>query len=239
MRYIASVAYDGSKFYGFQRLPRHKSVQAEIERVLTKINKTMVVVKGAGRTDRGVHAVDQRIHFDLSVDIPAERLMKAMNGMLDPAVHINGILEVDKDFHARFDVKKKEYVYMVYTGVYDPLLIDYVYRFTDNLDIKKMRKASKYLIGAHSFKYFTSGERESYNSIIYNVRIKRKGNYIYFTFEGKSFYRYMVRNLVGALFQVGLHNIEPSEVKKMVENTSDVTTPTMPPNGLYLNKIYY
>ncbi|MDE6141499.1 MAG: tRNA pseudouridine(38-40) synthase TruA [Bacilli bacterium] len=239
MKYVASVSYDGSKFYGFQRLPRHKSVQAEIERVLTKINKTVVVVKGAGRTDRGVHALDQRVHFELSIDIPEERLIKAMNDMLDPAIHINGITTVDKDFHARFDVKKKEYVYVVYTGDYDPLLIDYVHRFTEKLDIWNMRKAAKYMVGAHSFEYFTSGVRESYNSIIFNVRIKKKGDFIYFTFEGKSFYHYMVRNLVGALFQVGLHNIEPIEVKKMVENTSYVTTPTMPPNGLYLNNIYY
>lgn len=239
MRYMASVSYDGSKFYGFQRLPRHKSVQAELEIVLSKINKTMVVVKGAGRTDRGVHARDQRIHFDLSIDIPKERLMKAMNDMLDPAVHINGIVEVDSDFHVRFDVKKKEYMYVLYTGDYDPLLIDYVYRFTDKLDLAKMRRASKYLIGAHSYEYFTSGERESYNSIIFNVKIKRCGDFIYFIFEGKSFYHYMVRNLVGALFQVGLKAIEPIEVKKMVDNTSKVTTPTMPPNGLILNKIYY
>ncbi len=239
MKYVASVAYDGSKFYGFQRLPRHKSVQAELERVLTKINKTVVVVKGAGRTDRGVHARDQRIHFELSVDIPVERLEKAMNDMLDPAIHINGITTVDKDFHARFDVKRKEYVYVVYTGEYDPLLIDYVHHFTNKLNIRKMRKASRYMIGAHSFKYFTSGERESYNSIIFNVRIKKQGSFIYFIFEGKSFYHYMVRNLVGALFQVGLGAIEPEEIKKMVENKSNVTTPTMPPNGLYLNKIYY
>lgn len=239
MKYMASVAYDGSKFYGFQRLPRHKSVQAELERVLTKINKTMVVVKGAGRTDRGVHARDQRIHFELNIDIPTERLEKAMNDMLDPAVHINGIMEVDKDFHARFDVKKKEYMYIVYTGEYDPLLIDYTYRFTEKLNMRKMRKAAKYLIGPHSFEYFTSGERESYNSIIESVNIKRENDFIYFIFEGKSFYHYMVRNLVGALFQVGLGNIEPIEVKRMVDNTSEVTTPTMPPNGLFLNKIYY
>ena len=126
MRYLISVTYDGSKLYGFQRLNKHKTVQGELERVLTKINKTMVVVKGAGRTDRGVHAFDQRVHFDLSVDIDPESLRTAINSRIDDAIYVNSCKEVDNDFHARYDVKQKIYEYIINEGEYDPLLNDYV-----------------------------------------------------------------------------------------------------------------
>ena len=86
MRYLASISYDGSKFYGFQRLKNKKTVQGELEKVLTHINKTMVLVKGAGRTDRGVHAFDQKVHFDLNIKIDEKHLLTAVNSRLDPSL---------------------------------------------------------------------------------------------------------------------------------------------------------
>ena len=240
MRYLISVSYDGSKLYGFQRLLHHKTVQGELERVLTKINKTIVYVKGAGRTDRGVHARDQRVHFDLNVDITADRLVIAMNSMLDPAIHVNDATIVDKDFHARFDVKKKTYEYIINVGEYDPLINDYVYNYNHPLNITKMKTSSKALLGAHSYKAFTSGERESYNSIIYDIKIKKVGDLIYLRFTGKSFYRYMVRNLVGALMLVGEGKLNREDILKMIDNDkNNITYPTAPANGLYLLKIEY
>lgn len=240
MKYLVSVSYDGSKLYGFQRLNRKKTVQGELERVLTKINKTVVVVKGAGRTDRGVHALDQKAHFELSINIEPERLKEAMNSMLDDAIYVNKCEIVDNEFHARFDVKKKIYEYVINVGEYDAIKNDFLYNYNHKLDIKAMKKASKYLIGMHSYEAFTSGERESYNSIIYNIKIKRRKNLIYLTFEGKSFYRYMVRNLVGALMLVGRGKIDPIGVKEMLlckSNKYNYTT--VPANGLYLMKIDY
>ena len=159
MRYLASVSYDGSKFYGFQRLKNKKSVQGELEKVLTHINKTIVLVKGAGRTDRGVHAIDQKIHFDLNIKIDIPHLLLAINSRLDPALRVNYIEEVSSDFHARFDCIQKKYQYIINMGEYDLFIDDYVYNYNKKLNIKNMKKASKYLLGAHSFKVFTSGER--------------------------------------------------------------------------------
>ena len=123
MRYLISVSYNGSKFYGFQRLDKKKSIQGELEKVLTKINKTVVYVKGAGRTDRGVHARDQRVHFDLTINIAPERLIEAMNSMLDDAIRVNSCEIVEDNFHARFDVKKKRYIYVINLGKYDPIIM--------------------------------------------------------------------------------------------------------------------
>lgn len=240
MRYLISVTYDGSKLYGFQRLNKHKTVQGELERVLTKINKTMVVVKGAGRTDRGVHAFDQRVHFDLSIDIDPESLRTAINSRIDDAIYVNSCKEVDNDFHARYDVKQKIYEYIINEGEYDPLLNDYVYNYNNKLDIKAMKKAAKYYLGEHSFEAFTSGERDSYDSAIYKVRIKREHGLLHITFTGRNFYRYMVRNLVGCLIKIGQGKEKPEIIKEMLDSKENkYSYTTAPANGLYLVKIDY
>ena len=240
MRYLIKISYDGSKFYGFQRLKGKKTVQGELERVLTKINKTIVVVKGAGRTDRGVHAYDQGVSFDLNINITEAGLKSAMNSLLDPAIHVNECNLVASEFHARFDVKMKTYEYIINVGDYDPVINDYVYNYNRNLNIKAMKKASKYLIGMHNYEAFSSGERDSYNSIIYKIKLTKKKDLLYIRFVGKSFYRYMVRNMVGALMSVGMDKNTPQCIKEMLtERRNTINYMTVPANGLYLTKVEY
>ncbi len=240
MRYLIKISYDGSKFYGFQRLKGKKTIQSELERVLTKINKTIVVVKGAGRTDRGVHAYDQGVSFDLNVNITDYGLKSAMNSLLDPAIHVNECYAVDDEFHARFDVKMKTYEYIINVGDYDPIINDYVYNYNKSLNIKAMKRASKYLVGMHNYEAFTSGERESYNSIIYKIKIYKKKDLLYIRFTGKSFYRYMVRNMVGALISIGMNKNHPLCIKELLKmRCNTINYMTVPANGLYLTKIEY
>lgn len=240
MRYRLSVSYDGSKLYGFQRLVGHKTVQGELERVLTKINKTIVVIKGAGRTDRGVHAYDQSVSFDLNVNIEPNRLVDAVNSAIDKSIHINSCEIVDNDFHARFDVKTKTYEYIINMGEYDPIINDYVYNYNRDLNIKLMRCAAKYLMGLHNYEAFTSGERKSYNSIIYRISIKKEHDLLRIRFKGKSFYRYMVRNMVGALILAGNGKMEPSGIKEMLDAHDNIYNyVTVPANGLYLLSVKY
>ncbi len=240
MRYLISISYDGSKYYGFQRLEKKKTVQGELEQVLKKINKTVVYVKGAGRTDRGVHAIDQKVHFDLNVNISPDSLVEAMNSMLDPGIYVNSATIVDEKFHARFDAQSKVYQYVINMGKYNPIMNDYIYNYNRLLDIKAMKRASKYLIGMHSYEAFTSGMRSSYNSIIYRITFKRRKNMLYIRFSGKSFYRYMVRNLVGALILVGRGKITPEQLKEMQEKKKNIYNyMTVPASGLYLEKVEY
>lgn len=240
MRYLISISYDGSKYYGFQRLEKKKTVQGELEQVLKKINKTVVYVKGAGRTDRGVHAIDQKVHFDLNVNISPDSLVEAMNSMLDPGIYVNSATVVDEKFHARFDAQSKVYQYVINMGKYNPIMNDYIYNYNRLLDIKAMKRASKYLIGMHSYEAFTSGMRSSYNSIIYRITFKRRKNMLYIRFSGKSFYRYMVRNLVGALILVGRGKITPEQLKEMQEKKKNIYNyMTVPASGLYLEKVEY
>lgn len=240
MRYKASISYNGSKFYGFQRLKNHPSVQEELERVLTKINKSVVEVKGAGRTDRGVHAYNQMIHFDLNINIDCDHLTKAINSLVNKYIKVNYCEEVSDDFHARFDTKYKVYQYVINLGEYDPIDEDFIYNYNHNLNIKKMKKAAKNLLGFHSYKAFTAGYRDCYNSVIYDIKFKKKKDILVITFIGKSFYRYMVRNLVGALIQVGEEKTEAQDITNMLnKETNSTHYVTVPACGLYLVDIKY
>lgn len=239
MRFLASISYDGSNFYGFQRLNEERSVQRELEMALTKINKSKVTVKGAGRTDRGVHALDQKCHFDLDININEEGLKKALNSLLPSDIYINNIQTVNKDFHARFMVKKKIYYYIINMGKYDVIKDKYLYNYGKKLNIKKMRKAAKVLIGRHSYQAFVSGIRNNYNSEIYDINFKKRGNKLVIKFIGTSFYRYMVRNLVGALISVSNNKISINDLKEMINNEKKMNYLTVPGNGLYLENVEY
>lgn len=240
MRYRAFISYDGSKYYGFQRLKGHITVQDEIEKALSKINKSVVTIKGAGRTDRGVHAFNQAIHFDLNQDIPINGLISAVNSILPPSIHVNNIDIVNEDFHARFDVKSKVYEYVINMGEHDAIDNDYIYNYGYELDIKKMKKASKYLLGAHSFEAFTSGERDNYNSIITKIRFIKKKDILVIRFEGKSFYRYMVRNMVGSLISIGSGRNNIDFIKTLINNKkTNLRYITAPASGLYLVNVIY
>lgn len=240
MRYLVTISYDGSNFYGFQRLNNKRTVQSEIEKVLKIINKKDVEIKGAGRTDKGVHAYGQRAHFDLDIDIPSDRLLKAMNDSLPNDIRITDIKVVNNDFHARFNVKKKIYQYRINTGEYDPLKNNYYYQFDYKIDISKIKQAIEILKGEHNFKNFVSGERDNYDAIIYDIILEEKEESIILTFEGKSFYRYMVRNLVGAILDVSTGKNSIDELKKMLDNVKVAKQMSCAPaQGLYLMKIFY
>ena len=239
MRYLATVSYDGSQYNGFQRLKGLPSIQRELERALTIINKSNVVVKGSGRTDKGVHALGQGIHFDINYDIPEKRLVNAINSLLPNDIRITKCIKINDDIHARFSVKRKIYKYIINTGEYSIFKNNYLYNYCKNLDFKQMKKASKYLIGKHNYKSFVSGYRKNYNSEIYDVIFKKKKDIITITFIGKSFYRYMVRNIVGALIQVGSCKMSINEFKEMIDNNKEYTYLTVPPNGLYLERVDY
>ena len=240
MRYLISISYDGTLFYGFERQKNKRTIQGEIEKVLTLINKKKVEIKGAGRTDRGVHAYDQKAHFDLDQNVPIERLLKAINSRLPSDIRINSIEVVDKEFHARFNCIRKTYKYYINTNKYDIMKNNYLYNYNKELNIENMIEASKYLLGPHDFEVFVSGPRENYDSIIESIDIKDNNGLLEFTFVGKSFYRYMVRNLMGALLLVGEGKCEPINVKEMLDKKQNIFHfKTVPACGLYLMKVEY
>ncbi|MDD2504683.1 MAG: tRNA pseudouridine(38-40) synthase TruA [Bacilli bacterium] len=240
MRFLASIRYDGSNFYGFQKLKDKKTVQEEVEKALKKINKKKVFIKGAGRTDRKVHAYNQMVHFDLDINISPESLKKAMNSSLDKGIYVNNIKVVNNNFHSRFKVKRKIYEYKINIGEYDPILNNYTYNYNKILNIKKMKQASKYLLGYNSYDAYVCGKREHYNTAVYKIKIKKKKNIIHINFVGKNFYQYMVRNMVGSLIMVGEEKIKPICIKEMLDKKENLYNySNAPAQGLYLLNIKY
>lgn len=240
MKYLISIEYDGSKFYGFQRLNEKPTIQNSIEEALSIINKSPVEIKGAGRTDRGVHAKNQKASFDLSINIDEEHLKMALNSLIKPYIYVTDVKIVDNDFHARFNVVKKEYIYKINIGEYNPLKVDYELQINRELNIEKMMSVANIFLGIHEFNNFVAGDRDNYECIIYDIEFELKEKLLEIKFIGKSFYRYMVRNLVGAMLDVEKEKNTLEDIKYALDNPNiDKRFSTAIPNGLYLNKIEY
>ncbi len=240
MNFLISISYDGSKFYGFQRLNNHDTIQAKLEEALTIINKKPVTIKGAGRTDRGVHAYDQKATFKLDIKISEDHLKKALNSLVKPYIYITDVKIVSAKFHARFNTFKKEYIYKINLGSYNPLFTDYYYTPEYPLDLKKLKACARIFLGVHNFQNFVAGTRTNYECIIYDIKFTKHQDILEIKFIGKSFYRYMVRNLVGAMLDVSRGKNTIADIKYALDNPEiPKRFSTALPNGLYLNKIYY
>ena len=147
MRYKITFSYDGSNFNGYQVQPNLRTVQGELEKATSYLNKqTYTPVVASGRTDKGVHALAQTAHFDLNINNTLYKIKRGLNSNLPDDIHIIDVEEVNDNFHARFSVKKKEYVYKINIGEYDPINRNYIYQYNKELDITSMNEAIKYFI---------------------------------------------------------------------------------------------
>ena len=243
MRFLIKFSYDGTNYSGFQSQKDKNSIQQCMEEALTKINNgKKTTICATGRTDKGVHALCQYAHTDIDVDITEYKLKRALNSNLPEDIHVIETKVVDNDFHARYNVKKKEYVYKINTGEYNPIERNYIFQYNYKLDIETMKKAMKYFEGKHDFRAFVTENKDKTNCIreIYKTNIKEKENIIEITFEGNGFLRYQVRNMVGILIRVGENKIAPEEVKKILESKDRTKSgKTAPAVGLYLKNIEY
>ena len=246
MRYFMTFSYDGSDFKGYQKQPSGRTVQGELENVLKKINGDKAVnVVASGRTDAGVHAMNQKGHFDLDVEIDKERLLHSMNSMLPGDIYVKQIEEVSDNFHARFDAIGKEYIYQINMGEYNPLERRYVYQYNNKLDVVEMQRAMKYLEGTHSFRAFTKvdEEKDDYVRTLSQTNMLRDlkdVNKITLVFIGTGFMRYMVRNMVGTLIEIGEGKRRSEEIIDILKSEDRTQAgKTANPEGLYLKNVFY
>ena len=187
MKYMMVISYDGSKFHGFQRQNNIRNVQGYIEENLSKILNEKIIIKGSGRTDAGVHAYYQVVHFETNKDI--HHLKNKLNNILED-IKIKKIKKVDINFHARHSVKSKIYLYKI--DLSNKRDSNYYLKVNYKIDINKMKDVSKVFIGTHDFENFVAGIREDYTSTINKIKIYRFNKKLYIKFKGYGFYRYMV-----------------------------------------------
>ena len=243
MRYKITFSYDGTNFNGYQVQPNLRTVQEELEKAVSYLNKqTYTQVVSSGRTDKGVHALGAVAHFDLNINNTIDKIKRGLNSNLPEDIHIINVENVDDSFHARYSSKKKQYIYKINLGEYNPIDRNYIYQYNKKLDINSMEEAIKYFEGTHDFTSFVSSEdiREDKVRTIYKTSIKRYKDILEISFIGNGFMKYQVRNMVGLLISIGEHKKNVNEVEKIINNRNrSQKFKTAAACGLYLKKVWY
>lgn len=242
-RYLINFSYDGSNYNGYQKQKGLNTIQGKLEDALKYINNNEITrIHSSGRTDAHVHAYNQYGHTDINVNITEYKLKCALNSLLPDDIYVKSTKKVSDDFHARYMVKSKEYIYKINLSEYNPIEKNYVYQYCKKLDVKKMQEAIKYFIGKHDFTTYSSNQDRKENNIriIYDAEIIEKDNYLYINFVGTGFLKYMVRIMVGALIMVGTDKIKPIDINNYFDKKDkSLIKVTAPAEGLYLNNVTY
>lgn len=239
------LSYDGTNFSGYQIQPNGRTVQEELERALTKIHKGIYTkVTASGRTDAGVHAVGQVVHFDTSLTIPEDNWSKALNAILPEDIHVNEVVRVSENFHARFDVREKEYRYFVDNSHNRDLFKrNYMYHFNKEVDLEAITKACTIIMGEHDFSSFcaaNSGVKGDKVRTIYHASCVKQGSNLVFTFRGSGFLYNMVRILVGTLIEIGSGKRNPHDMYSILDaKDRSEAGKTAPAQGLFLWNVIY
>ncbi|AXI00383.1 tRNA pseudouridine(38-40) synthase TruA [Sporosarcina sp. PTS2304] len=243
-RMKAIVCYDGTNFAGYQSQPGMRTVQSEIDKALVKLHKNPAIHSVAsGRTDSGVHAIGQVIHFDTPLDL-ADRWVTALNVLLPKDVRITHVEVTADDFHARYGATGKTYRYIwSYSTVQSPFERNFaVHLGRWNPDIGRMNKGATYLIGTHDFTSFCSAKTATANKVrtIRKLTLERQQDELILEVEGDGFLYNMVRTIAGVLLAVGIGWDEPEDVQKiLLAKDRQKAGKTAPAHGLYLMEVTY
>ncbi len=252
-RIALGIQYDGRQWQGWQTQPHRKTVQDTLEAALAKFCQQSVATVCAGRTDSGVHAIEQVVHFDTEAERELFAWVRGLNAFLPATIAVRWAAEVagatqasgaEQDaFHARFSAQARTYHYLIYNHpVRSPLWSGrsgWVFR---PLRVEAMQAAAQALIGTHDFSAFRAAECQAHSPVrtMHTITLQRQGELILVTLKANAFLHHMVRNIVGSLIQVGIGNAAEAWVGEVLAaRNRDLAAPTFSPDGLYLAKIDY
>lgn len=244
-RYKAIIAYDGTDFAGFQSQYHQRTVQEELEKVLTRLNSNEIVgLQGAGRTDAGVHAMAQVIHFDLLEARDEERLRFALDTQSPCDIAVKSVVEVEEDWHARFAPHEKIYEYYLENSrVRSPFQRHYHAHFRYHLDFENMARAIDLLKGTHDFTGFTaagSSVEDKVRTMSEAEVVRLDDENLKFTFRANGFLYKQVRNMVGTLIKIGNERMPVEQISRILESKNrKLAGPTAAPEGLFLKEVIY
>ena len=244
-RYQILVEYLGTSFVGWQIQKKGISIQKVIQSVLSKLLKQKILLYGSGRTDAGVHALEQSAHFDLRDKIQnIEKFIKSLNYFLNPKkISIINIKKKNINFHARFSAKERSYIYLIQNRI-SPSIINKKkeWHIRKKLDIDLIKKGSKKLIGTHDFSTFRASNCNANSPIrtLNKVLVKKSKNQIKFNFKSRSFLKNQVRSMVGCLKLLGEKKWTLKKFEKVMKSKNRKNcAPPAPAHGLYLEKVIY
>ncbi|MCQ2010591.1 MAG: tRNA pseudouridine(38-40) synthase TruA [Sporolactobacillus sp.] len=240
-----TVAYDGTLFHGYQVQPGKRTVQRDIEAALSRMHHGQLIkITASGRTDAGVHAFGQVFHFETPLRIPEDRWPLALNSLLPNDIYVRQAEEVPEQFHARYDVKKKEYRYRLLTRP-EPDLFRRAYtsHIKQPLDVDAMNLAAAEILGTHDFSCFCAANTDVKDKVrtIYHLSVQQeKDDEMVIRVVGSGFLYQMVRIITGTLLDVGTHKIASDKVAEIIAGRDrQAASATAPPQGLTLWQVTY
>jgi tRNA pseudouridine38-40 synthase len=237
------LEYDGSAFCGWQTQPGGCGVQDHLQAALSQLANEPIEATAAGRTDTGVHASAQVVHFDTNAVRDANSWVRGTNSNLHAGARVQWASTVSSEFHARYSALSRTYRYLlVDAGVAPAILRDRVGWFHKSLDVEAMAKAATVLVGEHDFSSFRDAQCQAKSPVrdVREVHVERRGNVIVFTFRANAFLHHMIRNIVGSLVYVGAGKQEPKWIAELMEmRDRREAAPTFAPDGLYLAGVEY
>lgn len=241
MRYFFEISYNGTHYHGWQNQKNAVGVQQVVENALSKLFREEISITGSGRTDTGVHCVQQFFHVDIEKEFKPEDLVHRLNAFLPGDIAIRNILPVREDAHARYQAIERSYQYKI-TRAKDPLLVGYACYFFRELDVSAMEQASTLLRGEQDFECF-SKVKTDVNHFICDIRQatwNQKGDVLVFTISANRFLRGMVRAIVGTLLDVGTGKLTVKQFQEIIKSKDRKKAGmNAPPEGLYLTQVKY
>lgn len=241
-----TIEYDGTNYSGWQVQNKQKSkktIQEVLEKALSQILQERIKVVGSGRTDAGVHARGQAANYRTKSNLGCGNIQKALNSILPFDVRIKQVKDAHPDFHARFAAQSKHYCYTIVNDSFlSPHLYRYAYLVKYPLDVEKMRRASKYLLGKHNFRSFQAVDKRERGAVrkVLRLDIRKRQNLIYVDIQASGFLYRMARNVVGTLIEVGRGRLNPKQIKEILQARSRTCAgPCAPAKGLCLKEVKY
>jgi tRNA pseudouridine38-40 synthase len=243
LRIALGLAYSGTEFCGWQSQPNGYGIQDALELAIASIAQHQIRVHAAGRTDAGVHALCQVVHFDTTSIRPINAWVRGVNTYLPDTVRVEWANEVDDDFHARFSAFERSYQYLLYCSpVASALMSKKSGWFHLPLDCDAMSEAASYLIGKHDFSGFRASECQAKTATrnMTKSKVTAIGKYFVFEFTANAFLQHQVRNMLGALVYIGKGAHPPIYMKELLQKRDrSLSPPTFSPAGLYLTGVGY
>jgi tRNA pseudouridine38-40 synthase len=238
------IEYDGTNYSGWQRQIDCQSIQGTIESAIATMTKQQIPIIGSGRTDAGVHAWQQAANFKCQTRLSPNQFLNGLNSLLPDDIAIHSCIEVSGNFHARYDVKSKVYRYYIGQRPHKMALFhQYCWHIPYKLDISSMQNASILFEGTHDFKSFEgagSPRSTSVRTILRSALIVNENQYLIYEIEADGFLRFMVRNIVGTLVEIGKKRLSHESIPQIIESRDrHQAGPTAPPQGLFLIEVKY
>ncbi|MEO8666014.1 MAG: tRNA pseudouridine(38-40) synthase TruA [Ignavibacteria bacterium] len=247
MRFKIFLEYDGTRYSGWQKQNNAKTIQGTLIRTVQEIfdntrgKDRYIDLQGAGRTDAGVHAIEQVAHLDCETMLAPEILKIKMNDELPSDINILNIEKTAKDFHARHSAVSRQYLFRI-SKRRSAFEKKYVWWIRDKLNVEAIKSSSALLEGMHDFSSFSEADKENKSTkvLLEDITVHEEDDLILIRIKASHFLWKMVRRIVGTLVEAGRGNISEDNIKNLLENSSnEISIHTAPPSGLFLEKIYY